>query len=531
LVFGQRSERSKSAGSVLTTLLAIGLFQSALAAPPMLREQGSATQLIVDGKPFLILGGELANSSASSLEYMKPLWSRFTQQNLNTVLVTVSWELIEPREGAFDFSSVDGLIREARNHDLKLVLLWFGSWKNSMSSYVPAWVKRDQARFPRAQLPNGQGMEILSPLSAANRDADAKAFRALMAHLKEFDGVRNTVIMIQVENEVGMLPVAREYGAEADRLFNGPVPTELAKTPGNWVEVFGRGAATEEIFTAWSLARYVDAVAAAGKSVYPLPMYVNAALNRPEKLPGEYPSGGPLPHLIDVWKAGAPSIDFLSPDIYFPNFVELVGKYHRPKNPLFIPEANRAGMPEGPANAFFAIGRYEAIGFSPFSIDSMSDKEAERLTQGYKVLREIAPTLLANQGSGRTYGFRPTVAYDGTLDDSPQTFTLGGFEFNVSFVDRWTPREQQQTVGHGGLIVQVGPEEFFVAGSGFSLGFKPLGEGPPIAGIDSAWEGRFVEGKWSPGRLLNGDETHQGRLLKMPRERFGIQRLKLYRYH
>ena len=542
------------ASSALWALLALSIFTPAWAAAPTLRDQGSATQLIVDGKPFLILGGELANSSASSLEYMKPLWPRFVQLNLNTVLATVSWELIEPREGAFDFTSVDGLIREARAHNLRLVLLWFGSWKNSMSSYAPAWVKRDQARFPRAQMPNGEGMEILSPLSAANRDADAKAFRALMAHLKEFDGARNTVIMVQVENEVGMLPVAREFGSEADKQFNGPVPAALmdyllahraeliaslraqwekqgAKTSGTWVEVFGRSAATDELFTAWSLARFVDAVTVAGKGAYAIPMYVNAALNRPEKLPGEYPSGGPLPHLIDVWKAGAPSVDFLSPDIYFPNFAELVGKYVRPKNPLFIPEANRAGQVEAAANAFFAIGRHDAIGFSPFSIDSISEKDGERLAQGYAVLRELAPTILANQGNGRMHGFRPNVAYDGTVDDSPQTFTLGGYQFTATFIDRWTPREQQQTAGHGGLIVQVGPEDYFVAGSGFSLGFVPVGEGAPVAGIDSAWEGRFVDGKWAPERLFNGDETHQGRLLKMPRERFGIQRLKLYRYH
>jgi len=542
-------------GGAFWALLAASLSFCASAAPlPVLREQGSATQLIVDGKPFLILGGELGNSSASSFEYLKPHWARFSAMNLNTVLATVSWELIEPTEGRFDFASVDGLIREARAHDLRLVLLWFGSWKNSMSSYVPAWVKRDQSRFPRARLPNGEGMEILSPLSAANRDADAKAFRAVLAHLKDIDSARNTVIMVQVENEVGMLPMAREYGELADQSFGGAVPAELmsyliarratlvstlraqwerqgAKTSGSWVEVFGPGVATEELFTAWSLARYVEVVTAAGKNAYPIPMYVNAALNRPEKLPGEYPSGGPVPHLIDVWKAGAPSVDFLSPDIYFPNFVELVGHYDRPKNPLFIPEANRAGLPEIAANAFFAVGRHEAIGFSPFSIESISDKESERLTQGYGVLRQIAPIVFANQGSGRTLGFRPVVSYDGTVSDQPQKFALGDFEFTVSFIDRWTPREQQVTTSHGGLIVQLAPEEFLVAGSGFSLAFAAIGPGPSVVGIDSAWEGRYVNGAWVPGRLLNGDETHQGRLLKMARERFGIQRLKLYRYH
>jgi beta-galactosidase GanA len=520
---------------------------------PHLRKQGDATQLIIDGKPFLILGGELGNSTASSLEYLEPHWPRLVQLNLNTVLATVSWELIEPVEGQFDFASVDGLIRGARAHNLRLVLLWFGSWKNSMSSYVPAWVKRNQERFPRAQLPNGDGVEILSPLSASNRDADARAFKALMAHLKAVDGTRNTVIMVQVENEVGMLPVAREHGAEANRQFAAPVPQELvdylvrnratlipslrqqwerygAKTSGNWQTLFGGGPATDEIFTAWSLARFVEAVTAAGKSAYPLPMFVNAALNRPGRLPGEYPSGGPLPHLVDIWKAAAPSVDFLSPDIYFPNFGELIAKYDLSGNPLFIPEANRAGQPEAGANAFYAIGQHKAMGFSPFSIESIPDPAKDPLSGAYAVLRELAPTILANQGLGRMVGMRPPVSFEGVVNDTTQTVTLGDYRFTVMFIDQWTPKEEQQTAAHGGMIIQTGPEEYLVAGRGFALEFAALGPDTHIAGIDSAWEGRFVNGRWQPGRLLNGDETHQGRRVKMPLDRFSIQRLKLYRY-
>lgn len=529
---------------------AILIAGQASAAPPHLRARGDTTQLIVDDKPFLILGGELGNSTASSLEYLKPHWPKFEALNLNTVLATVSWELIEPTEGRFDFSSVDGLLRDARAHDMRLVLLWFGSWKNSMSSYVPSWVKRNQARFPRVSLPNGDGVEILSPLSAANREADAKAFKALMAYLKAVDATRNTVIMVQVENEVGMLPHAREYGSEAERVLEAPVPTELietlvakheslqpqlkalweaqgAKTTGNWYDIFGRGPAVDELFTAWTFARYVEAVTAAGKAAYALPMFVNAALNRPGKQPGEYPSGGPLPHLIEVWKAAAPSVDFLSPDIYFPNFAEIVTHYDRRDNPLFIPEANRAGQPEAGANAFFAIGRHDAMGFSPFSIESIEEPKQDRLTQAYDVLQQLAPLILANQGLNRMTGFRPRVNYEGAVDDSTQTVELGDFRFTVMFIDSWTPKEIQQTSTHGGLIIQLGPEEFVIAGSGIALEFATRGG---IAGIDSAWEGRFVGGRWVPGRLLNGDETHQGRRVKLPREVFSIQRVKLYKY-
>ncbi|HEX8116666.1 MAG TPA: beta-galactosidase, partial [Pyrinomonadaceae bacterium] len=195
--------------------------------PPHLRRQGTATQLVVDGKPFLVRGGELGNSSSSSLEYMRPVWPKLAALKLNTVVIPVYWELVEPAEGKFDFSLVDGLIRDARQHGLKLVPLWFATWKNSMSTYVPAWVKRDQKRFPRSQDGAGRGIEILSTFSLENTEADARAFAALMRHLREVDGREHTVIMVQVENEIGMIPEARDHSATADSLYARPVPPEL----------------------------------------------------------------------------------------------------------------------------------------------------------------------------------------------------------------------------------------------------------------------------------------------------------------
>jgi beta-galactosidase GanA len=304
-----------------------------------------------------------------------------------------------------------------------------------------------------------------------------------------------------------------------------------AKHEGNWNTLFGDGDSAAEIFTAWHYAQFVEAMTLAGKAVYPLPMYTNVALNRSGKAPGEYPSGGPLPHLLDVWKGGAPSLDFLAPDIYFPNFVDICTRYKRADNPLFIPEANNAGKTEVPANAFYAIGKWDAIGFSPFSIESIDEAQPNFLADAYAILEQLAPAILANQGLGRMSGFKPRALEDGRLIETPITEAIGPFEFTVAFTDPWIAKANQDTVSHGGIIIQTGPEDYLVAGQGITVTFKPIGGGPALAGIDSAWEGSFnAKGKWIAGRALNGDQTHQGRHVRLEPGKFQIQKIRLYQY-
>jgi len=356
--------------------LSLGAESKPIPAIPHLEQRGNTTQLIVDGKPFLILGGELYNNSATSLDYMQPIWPRLTAMHLNTVLAAVSWAMLERSEGQFDYTLLDGLIRDARAHHLRLVLLWFGSWKNSWSSYIPDWVKRDFARFPRAQLGNGSGTERLTAFSEANRDADARAFAAFMRRIREVDGDAHTVIMVQVENEVGMIPDARDHSPAANAAYGQPVPGELmdylrehkdalvpelrAKwqaagfgTSGNWEAVFGPGLETEDLFMAWHYARYIGKVTEAGKAQYNLPMFANAALIRPSYAPGQYNSGGPLAHSMDIWKAAAPQLDFLAPDIYF-EFKKWCGEYDRPetrclfrRQPAAFQARRTSSMPSG----------------------------------------------------------------------------------------------------------------------------------------------------------------------------------------
>jgi beta-galactosidase GanA len=525
---------------------------TASAAPPYLVEHGSTKQLLVHDRPFLILAGELGNSSASSAEYMKPHWPRLKAMNLNTVLAPVYWELIEPAENGFDWASVESLLRDARAHDMKLVILWFGAWKNSMSTYVPSWVKRDQKRFPRVAVGDGSSVEILSAFSTATRDADARAFAALMEHLRRIDSTDNTVIMVQVENEIGMLPVARERGGAADKLFSAPVPPELMpaldsrrervepellqrwtangrKMSGTWAQVFGGDEWGQEVFTAWHYARFTETLVRAGKAKYDLPMFVNAALNRTGRKPGEYPSGGPLPHLLDVWKAGAPSLDFLAPDIYFPNFTQLAARFRRADNVLFIPEANNATHPQGPANAFHAFGELETLGFSPFSIESLGDAP-NALSRSYDVFEQLTPLILASRGKARMAGFRALIQEDGGVIDTPVTRKLGGIEFTVTFVDPWTPRDKQSIGDHGGMLIHAGGEDYWFAGQGITVTFKGADNGLPLVGIDVAEEGVFEGGKWKAGRRLNGDQTHQGRHIRLPPGNPQIQKVRFYRY-
>jgi beta-galactosidase GanA len=471
---------------------------------PHLERRGQATQLIVGGAPFLVLGGELGNSEASSREAMRAHWPKLQAMNLNTVLAPVYWELVEPEEGRFDFTTVDGLLEDARAHDMRLVLLWFGTWKNSMSSYAPAWVKRDTARFPRTVGAGGRAQEIISAFSAEARDADARAFAALMRHLREVDGEQRTVIMVQVENEVGFLPFAREGG-------NGP---DLA---------------ADERSMASAYARFVEAVAAAGKREYPLPLFVNGAQGRPGVEPGDYPSGGPLAHLAREWREGAPSIDFIAPDIYFPNFASISDGYVASGNPLFIPEANRPSDARVASNALRSIGRLKAIGFSPFAIEDAGEAEAPRIGGLYAMLGSIAPLVLAAQAEGRIAGFGNPVSFAGEADLTPLTATLGGAAFTATTIDPWVPRDAQEPSSHGAVLIWLGGEDYLVAGQGVTLTVEPA-DGQGRLGFDRVDEGRYENGQWRPGRRLNGDQTHQGRHVRLPPGAFGVQRFRLYRY-
>ncbi len=512
---------------------------------PSIKKTNGVFQLIVKEKPFLVLGGELSNSATSDAEMMKGIWGKLKDMNLNTVLAPVYWELIEPQESKFDFTLVDAIIHQAREKDLHLVLLWFGTWKNSMSCYVPQWIKEDYKRFPRTLDANGKPSEIVSPFCEDALNADIEAFCELMKHIKSMDEKEQTVIMIQVENEIGQLPDARDYSTLANKAFQADVPKELMgylsknkknllpsienlwasngyRQKGNWESVFGKSLATDELFMAWNYAVYADKVAAAGKSVYALPMYVNCALNRLNYRPGQYPSGGPLPHLMNIWQAAAPHIDMLSPDIYHGDFRDWLAMYDKLNNPIFVPEIRME--PDNAAQVFYVVGRHKSLGFCPFSIESANDSEAMAIGKSYKVLNDLSDLLLANRSQS-----------DGVYLDkkhASDTLKMGNYQIVVSHVytlpwndgakaEKWTPS--------GCVIIQTSPNEFWIGGTSVTCTFKNIQDSSFTTGILSADVATKQENDWKYVRI-NGDQTHQGRHMRIGSDEWQIQRIRLYSY-
>ena len=479
-------------------LLLVILSGMTAGAQPVRLDKG---QLRLHGEPFVILGGELANSSASSADYMdaRHTWRTLREAGLNTVLAPVYWELIEPEEGRFDFSTVDYLLSSARAEDLHLVLLWFGTWKNSMSCYVPAWVKQAFGkRFTLAENSDGTVPEILSAFDGEALKADCKAFAALMRHLRETDGEIGTVLMVQVENEIGFLGDAREHGKAAEKAWKRSREKD------------------EERFQARAYARYAEAVAKAGKKEYPLPMYVNAALNSRGRKPGEYPSAGPLDHLMDIWKAEAPSIDLMSPDIYDPGFPDWIARYHRPGNPLFIPEIRQEKA--NAARVFYALGRHSALGFSPFSIDN----DWAPTSAAYRALAPWLPLIAERQAAGMAYGVLVNAAHP------EEEVTVGDVVFTCRHDGTltWSPVHGNPDAWDEGafLILDLGEGEYLFLGTGCVATMRPAG-GKGRVGLLSIDEYDGLQ----PLRRLNGDENHQGRHLRIPFGEVGVQRLKVYR--
>ena len=497
--------------------------------PHLKKNEYGVTQIVVKGKPFLMLAGEVYNSSASDSAYMKKTMKTLKEANFNSVFVPLSWELIEPVEHQFDFSSIDQLITIARRNNLKLVFLWLATWKNGISPYAPIWLMQNTEKYWRVKDSAGKNTQTLSAFCPATLEADKNAYCQVMKHIAKVDAKENTVIAMQVENEVGVFGQTRDFSQQANEAFNKEVPQQLiqylvkneatleieiktawkengAKTSGSWTEVFGKNDFTDLFFMAWQYGSYVNKIAAEGKKILALPTYVNCWMPatpspnpRPNYTkPGTYPSGGPIIMVADIWKAAAPAIDIIAPDIYGNDFDLQVGFFHRNDNPLFIPETKAIA-----GRATYAFANHNAICFSPFGIDNLTDSMKEE----YSMLKQLSPLILQYQGSGRIKAF-----YRNEND------TIGGsiklntdVQINVHLTRPYYRRDESLYVNGRfpstyGIYIQTSDSECIVAGKNIYVSAKSTNPDKDVW-LRDVWEGNFINGKWKRNALMNGDEA------------------------
>ena len=505
---------------------------------PRMAHQDGRYALMVDGKPYLMLGAQVSNSSGWP-EKLQALWPMAAVMHVNTLEVPVYWEQLEPREGKFDDSVVDNVVEQARAHHVRLILLWFATWKNGKMHYAPEWVKSDTKRFPRMITPAGLPIDVLSPNSPANYNADAAAFAHLMAHLRQIDGTQHTVIMMQLENEPGALGAVRDFSPMAQKQFEANVPPEIAQTlhkpAGNWKTLFGDDA--DEAFAAYATANYIDKVAEAGKKEFALPMYVNNWLKSPRaypvsSIPGvDYPSGGPTSNMLDMWKAAGPHIDIIAPDIHVPGvqgFINVMQQYTRPDNPLFIPETDGYGATRGNDGQgrleFLAIGA-GSFGFSPFGIDRVTfgpdgklDVERQGLAENNRLLVPSEEVIAQLQYEGKVQ----TAVEEPGLAQIELTF--GDWTALVSF----PPAFDSAVPNDGGspsarlkmgrvLIAPIAPDEFLVIGIDAQVSFHRTVHPQTVqTQFLRVQEGHYEGTEWKGGRLWNGDEADSGLFFSSP---------------
>jgi len=483
---------------------------------PRLVKTGSKVSLIVDGKPFIMLGGQVGNNSATQ-ERMAHAWPKLKAYHANTVEFPVYWKTIEPQEGKFDFSDFDNVLKDCRAQGLKAVLLWFGSNKCGKYLWIPSWVKQDSSRFPKMMDINGNTANsiALSLHSKATLDVELKAYTAFMKHLSELDKNDRTVILMQVENEPGLLGSVRDFSAATNRLFNGPVPAKLTaalrKKAGTWKAVFGPRLA-DETFSAYYMADYMNKLAVAGKRIYPIPTYVNVWMggqgtndrfNEFDRPGDSYPSGGPVSHLIDVWKAAAPDIDIIAPDIYHQSstiYRTILTRYTRPDNPLLIVETGQ-GMVFA-RNCFYALADYSALGFAQYGIDGGgSDAVGQGFTDvgaNFRLIKPAIPVIARLQGTNKLKAAVEEEAIPSRMLYFDNYDILTQFPLGMNDKGGAMPLSEKSYIPSGRvLFAQLQPDEFLILGFNALIDFKPpIGSGFKHARFLSVEEGIFENGVW-----------------------------------
>lgn len=509
---------------------------------PRIQNDKGIPTLYVNGEPFFALSGEIHNSSSSDLRFMeKEVWPKLKGLNMNSVIVPLYWETIEPTEGNYDFHLLDGLINQAMENEMKLIFLWFGLWKNSESMYVPAWMKMDTKTYFRAEKVSGETINTISPLCEAAIKKDAAAFAKIMAHIREIDEAESTVIIMQVENEIGLLGTGCDYSAPAREAFAQEIPAALSEVfgvNGTWKAAFGNDA--EEYFMAYHFAKAVEKITAAGQKEYPLPCYANAWLKQYPWYPGSYPSGGPVKDVHKVWKVAAPSLFTLGPDIYVPYVAQVLDEYGYEGNPLFVPEVRKDSVTA--SYCLYAFMKQNAICYSPFGIEDLAlppeaidrppmevmaalniDPSAfditgskDYLAATYRLVEEMKPLYLKYRG---TEHLRSYVKKADT--DFGTWFRFEEYDLGIAY----SPKMPAKPLA-AGAVYELAANKFLIVGMMSTLTFMPKeGENLKVDYLKLE-EGTIEKGEWRPGRILNGDEKMSLQLKDMP----SCLYVELYKY-
>jgi hypothetical protein len=535
---------------------------------PALQKHENGWSFAIDGSPTVLLGGQVHNSSTSNGLYLKKVFAKAKDLNYNFIIGAVNWNQLEPEEGMFDFTLVKSLIKEAEANNLKLVILWFGAFKNAVSTYTPTWVRSDKNRFERADLKLDKGAStrtgsnpVVSIFSKNLLQADTKAFSKLMEFLKDHDR-NHAVVMVQIENESGLLGASRDFSAEAEAAWQSAVPAELisgiqksdlpqdsstknvwqqngSKVSGTWAEVFGDTWQAHEIFMAWHMANYADSVAKAGKQIKNLPMYANAWLGpQPgQEIAGQWPSGGPSKNVLGIWKIAAPNLDLLAPDIYLEDAASVMAEYARPDNALFIPESRHAA-----GNLFLALGNHAAIGYSMFGAED--GRVGNQMSEAFGILKEAANVIALAQSQKRItailleqdqlemkldFGDLQVKALH-SLGRLKRFVEVAGLDLEIEDFEIKSELEDSAVVIPSNsearpiaLLIKESETQFLLIGKGVNLEFSS--ELFDIE-IDRIEEGHFVANSWVSGRELNGDE----RLQFVPLHQIGCAKITILKF-
>jgi len=500
--------------------LTIALGQERSQEIPRIEQKDGRFTLLVDGAPFFVFGGQ-SNNSSTWPAMLPDVWNAIDAMNANTLEVPIYWEQVEPQPGQYNFSMVQLLLDQARERNKRLIILWFATWKNGSNHYMPEWMKKDAEKYPNIVAKDGQPVDSPSPHAEATMEADAQAFAEVMKYLKDADP-QHTVIMVQIQNEPGAWGSVRDYSAAAQKLFEQPVPAILLRAKvrkelnvaegakGTWKEVFGNDA--DEYFQAWSVASYIEYVAAAGKRVNPLPMYVNVALRDPISNPPatNYESGGATDNVIPIWKVAAPSIDFLAPDIYLQGnekVLKVIDLYAREDNALMVPETSSNNV------KYLYKVMEKGIGYSPFGIDKRPGATGDHNAVLANEYRLFAPMMCEIATWGREGRIHSVVESEGHAEER---IDLGNWEVVFTFGparrSAASPVDDTQRVATGkAMIVDLGEDEFIVAGTECRITFNPVGKNNR-----KAWhylkvkEGTYENGQFQMRHVLNGDQTDWG---------------------